>query len=99
MAKQKFRCEGVLRKTGQRVAVEVLAESKQLALKMADQHGVTVQRIGPAVVAKPLASPAADEALGADDENVDGLLDSVNASDPFDLAGAAAGPAPSGARR
>jgi hypothetical protein len=94
MAKQKFRCEGVLRKTGQRVAVEVSAESKEMAVKMADQHGVTVQRIGLAQAPKPVAPRAADEELDENDEKVDGLLDP---SDPFDLAGAAAGPALAGA--
>ena len=97
MAKQKFRCEGVLRKTGQRVAVEVLAESQEIAVKMADQHGVTVGRIGLVQAPKPAAARAAAEELDENDEKVDGLLDSLDPSDPFDLAGAAGGPAPSGA--
>ena len=99
MAKQKFRCEGVVRKTGQRVAVEVSAETKEMAIKMADQHGVTVQRIGLAQAPKPAARPRADEDLDDNDEKVDGLLDSLDPSDPFDLASAAAGPAVSGARQ
>ena len=40
MAKQKFQCKGVVRKTGQRVAVEVSAESKEAAIKIAAEHGV-----------------------------------------------------------
>jgi hypothetical protein len=45
MAKQKFQCRGVVRKTGQRVAVEVSADSKEAAIKIAAEHGVTVEQI------------------------------------------------------
>ena len=45
MAKQKFQCKGVVRKTGKRVAVKVSAESKEAAIKIAAEHGVAVEQI------------------------------------------------------
>jgi hypothetical protein len=45
MAKQKFQCKGVVKKTGQRVAVEVAAESKEAAIKIAAERGVTIEQI------------------------------------------------------
>jgi hypothetical protein len=56
MAKQKFCCKGVLQKTGQRVAVTVSADDKETAVKIANQHGVTVESIMP-VAAEPVAEP------------------------------------------
>jgi hypothetical protein len=55
MAKQKFCCKGVVQKTGQRVAVTVSADDKETAVKIANQHGVSVESIMP--VAEPVAEP------------------------------------------
>lgn len=79
MAKQKFQCKGVLRKTGKRVAVEVSAETKEAALQIADKHGVTVDEIVPAQAqpqsqSAPRPKPAVARANNLD-RQPDGLLD------------------------
>jgi hypothetical protein len=110
MAKQKFQCKGVVRKTGQRVAVEVSAESKEAAIKIAAAHGVAVEQIvaasnvaqPPRSAAVPAASSGQDARAPADedaDESVDDLLDSSDDDlDDLDLGDDAAGapPTPSG---
>ena len=63
MAKQKFCCKGVLRTTGQRVAITVSAENKETAIKIANQHEVTVESVMPVAdrapePPKPVASHA-----------------------------------------
>ena len=45
MAKQKFCCKGVMRKTGQRVSAVVSADNKETALKIANDHGVYVESL------------------------------------------------------
>lgn len=63
MGKQKFSCKGVLRSTGQRVAITVSADNKEAAIQMADSHGVTLDSIVPEAAPaapKPVApAPAA----------------------------------------
>jgi hypothetical protein len=59
MGKQKFSCKGVLRSTGQRVAITVSADNKETALQIANQHGVTIESIMPVAEATPPAPKVA----------------------------------------
>ena len=100
MAKQKFQCKGVVRKTGQRVAVEVSAESKEAAIKIAAEHGVQVEQISLAQdvtqpsPAAPKTQPAQPRAAGPQqpkpaappaDEDADESVDHLFESPDDDL--------------
>jgi hypothetical protein len=95
MAKQKFCCKGVLRTTGQRVAVTVVADSKEAAVKIAQQHDVTVESLsivtdGAAPTSKPAAAPT-PAAPKLSDKDLDARLDAIldadedEGLDDFDL--------------
>jgi hypothetical protein len=69
MGKQKFSCTGVLRSTGQRVAVTVSADNREAAIQIADKHGVAVENVMPMAEAAPtppkVAAPAQPNRVGA----------------------------------
>jgi hypothetical protein len=69
MGKQKFSCTGVLRSTGQRVAVTVSADNRESAIQIADKHGVAVENVMPMAEAAPappkVAGPAQPKVVAA----------------------------------
>jgi hypothetical protein len=109
MAKQKFQCIGVVRKTGQRVSAVVSADSKEDAIKIAAEHGVLVEQATPvsdvaqpppAVQNQPAQPKATVPQAGEDlEESVEGLLDSpddeLDDLDLDDVGAGAAEPGPS----
>jgi len=56
MAKQQFRCKGVVGATGQKVSVLVVAENREAAIRIAAQHGVRVDEALPVAATEPAAS-------------------------------------------
>ncbi len=80
MAKQKFCCKGVVRKTGQRVSAVVSADNKETALKIANDHGVYVESLEIVRDSAPVdeeedAMDRIDEIIKADDDLDDELDD------------------------
>jgi hypothetical protein len=73
MAKQKFCCKGILQKTGQRATITISADSKERAVQIALEHGVTVdsvtlaadQAAGPSKAAAAQPKPVAGQAKPA----------------------------------
>lgn len=80
MAKQKFCCKGVMRKTGQRVSAVVSAYNKETALKIANDRGVYVESLEIVRDSAPIDDDEdvmdhIDEIIKADDDLDDGLDD------------------------
>lgn len=80
MAKQKFCCKGVVRKTGQRVSAVVSADNKETALKIANDHGVYVESLEIVRDSAPVddeedVMDRIDEIIKADDDDLDDELD------------------------
>ncbi len=80
MAKQKFCCKGVVRKTGQRVSAVVSADNKETALKIANDHGVYVESLEIVQNSAPGDDEEdmmdrIDEIIKADDDDLDDELD------------------------
>ena len=82
MAKQKYRCVGMLRKTGKRVSADILAENEEAARQIAEQNGVVVDSL--AIVRSSVPAPVdddqdvmdhIDEIIKADDDDLDDELD------------------------
>jgi hypothetical protein len=91
MAKQKFCCKGVLRSTGQRASIMVLADNKQAAVQIASQHGLLVDSAMPVAEAAPEPPKVVnknlderlDDILSAEDEEL-GDLDDLDLDDDLD---------------
>jgi hypothetical protein len=88
MAKQKFCCKGVLRTTGQRVAITLVADNKESAVKIAHEHGVTVESLavladGAPAPSKPAAAPA-PAAPKLSDKDLESRLDAILDADDED---------------
>lgn len=82
MAKQRFQCKGIERKSGRRVAVTLAADSKESAIRIAKEHGVAVDWIAPLQEPKSAAAASVEGV----DEDVSGLLDSPDDdADALDL--------------
>ena len=75
MAKQKFCCKGVVRKTGQRVSAVVSADNKETAIKIANDHGVYVESLDIVRDSAPVVDEVdlmdrIDEIIKADDDDL-----------------------------
>lgn len=87
MAKRKFRCVGMVRKTGKRVAAEIVAENEPAARKIAEQNGIVVDSLTDTspIVAEPIEEEDEDPELmdrldaiiRADGEELEGYLDDI----------------------
>jgi hypothetical protein len=86
VAKQKYHCTGIVRNTGQRVAVVIAAESREGAVQIAAGRGVQVdpasvlseQELEQLRKARKHGPVDLDRPNPEFDENVDGLLDSLD---------------------
>jgi hypothetical protein len=95
MGKQKFSCKGVLRSTGQRVAVTVSADNREAAVQLANQHGVTVESVMPVAEAAPqppkVVEPKAAEKKPAEKKvagkKLDARIDDILNAEDEDLPG------------
>ncbi len=98
MGKQKFSCKGVLRSTGQRVAVTVSADNREAAIQIADKHGVAVESVMPMAEAAPappkVAAPAQPRVVEqktvekkVDGKKLDARIDDILSAEDDDLPG------------
>lgn len=85
MAKRKFRCVGIVRKSGKRVSAEITAENEPAARKIAEQNGIVIDSltvISPVVAEllepeDPEVMDRIDEIIRADGDELEGYLDDI----------------------